>query len=383
MTLTLGIVAGEPSGDRLAAGLMRGLRGRVPDARFVGVGGDAMLAEGLEAIAPMSALAINGFADPLKRLPTLTSLMRLLLRRYAALAPDAVIGVDFNVFNLLLERLLRRRGLATAHYVSPSVYAWRPNRVRGVAASAELLLTLFPFEPRYYSGLPVHAVYVGHPLADDIDPRAGESSARLDARRRLKLPIRRPCVAVLPGSRDSEVARLLEPFLDACEHVRRRLGDVEFVVPCLSDSIECRVRAGAAARPALAVTVYRGDGRAALTACDGALVKSGTGALEAMLLRRPMVVSYRLGELSYRLVRRLLKTPFVALPNILAGRRIVPELLQHQATPEALAASLLGEMDAAARDPGYYDEFTRLHACLRRGADEGAAEAVLAWLATR
>jgi len=382
VTLTLGILAGEPSGDRLAAGLMQRLRQHRPEVRFVGVGGEAMVAQGLEAIASADALAINGFVQPVLRLPALLALLRRLLRRYDELSPDAFIGVDFNVFNLLLETRLRRRGIPTAHYVSPSVYAWRPGRVRRVDRAAELLLTLFPFEPGFYADLPLRAEFVGHPLADEIGPQSGSPAQRLRARQALGISPDVPCVAVLPGSRLSEVRRLLDPFLGACELLRTQLDDVVFVVPCISGPIERLVLEGAARHNALSVVSHRGDAREALTACDVALVKSGTGTLEAMLLRRPMVVSYRLGEVSFRLVRRLLTTPFVALPNILAGRELVPELLQHDATPDALAAALLSQREAALR-PDLQGEFARLHGQLRCGADERAAHAVLDWLDTR
>jgi lipid-A-disaccharide synthase len=382
VTLTLGILAGEPSGDRLAAGLMKRLRRHRPGVRFVGVGGEAMVTQGLEPIASADTLAINGFVQPVLHLPALLRLLRRLLECFDELQPDAFIGVDFNVFNLLLETRLRRRGIPTAHYVSPSVYAWRPARVRRVDRAAELLLTLFPFEPGFYADLPVRAEYVGHPLADEIGPDSGSAAQRLRARQALGIAPDVPCVAVLPGSRVSEVQRLLDPFLAACERLAERLENVVFVVPCVNGPIERLVREGAASRAGISVSSYRGDARQALTACDVALVKSGTGTLEAMLLRRPMVVSYRLGAVSFRLVRRLLTTPFVALPNILAGRELVPELLQHDATPDALAAALIREREAA-RHPGLLDEFARLHAQLRRGADERAARAVLAWLDAR
>lgn len=383
MTLTLGILAGEPSGDRLAAGLMKSLRQRRSGVRFVGVGGEAMLRQGLEPIASAEVLSINGFVEPVLRLPALADLLRRLLRRYDELKPDAFIGIDFNVFNFMLEDRLRRRGVPTAHYVSPSVYAWRPGRVRRVDRAAELLLALFPFEPGFYAGLPVRAEFVGHPLADEIATDAGSPERQREARQALGLGESAPCVAVLPGSRVSEVRRLLEPFLESCERLAERIGEVVFVVPSISGPIEKLVREGIARHPAISVLSYRGDARDALTACDVALVKSGTGTLESMLLRRPMVVSYRLGEVSFRLVRRLLTTPFVALPNILAGRELVPELLQHDATPDALAAALAGQLETGARRTELLDEFARLHGQLRRGADDRAADAVLAWLDAR
>jgi lipid-A-disaccharide synthase len=378
--MIIGILAGEPSGDRLGAGLMRAMRARQEDVHFVGIGGPLMLAEGLECLVPMERLSVNGFVEPVKRLPDLVRILRLLLTRYRTDRPAAFIGVDFNVFNFLLERLLKRRGLATAHYVSPSVYAWRRGRVRRIARSTDLLLTLYPFEPAFYADSTVQAVFVGHPLADEIDPEMSGETAQQAARAQLALTGEGPVVAVLPGSRSSEVKLMAPGFLSACEKIAATLGPVRFVVPCLRPVIREAMEALLDSHPDLSVTLYDGNARLALTACDAALVKSGTSTLEAMLLHRPMVVSYRLGELTYRLVSRLLRTPYVALPNILAGEALVPELLQHEATPDALAENLLAELYRAERDDEYLSRFEALHASLRQGANERAADAVLAWL---
>ena len=380
--MILGILAGEPSGDRLGAGLMAAIRRRREDVRFVGIGGPMMMAEGLEQVAAMERLSVNGFIEPVKRLPDLVRILRLLLRTFRDLEPDAFIGVDFNVFNFLLERLLKQRGLPTVHYVSPSVYAWRRGRVRRIARSTDLLLTLYPFEPAFYRGSTVEAVFVGHPLADKI-PLETSDANRLEARRVLGLPPSDTVVAVLPGSRMSEVSLMAAGFLDACELIRACRDRISFVVPCLREEIHGQLQTLLETRPELPVTLYQGDGLEALTACDVALVKSGTSTLEAMLLHRPMVVSYRLGELTYQLVRRLLRTPYVALPNILHEAELVPELLQHRATPEALAEKLLEQLDNRARNAEYLSQFEALHRTLRRGADERAAEAVLDWLERR
>jgi len=373
----IGIVAGEASGDNLGRGLMRAIRQRCPEARFVGIGGPGMQAEGLDSLVPMDRLSVNGFVDPLRRLPELLGILRLLLRRFDACRPDLFVGVDFNVFNLLLERRLKLRGYPTIHYVSPSVYAWRRGRIRRIARAADVLLTLFPFEPDLYRGSGVKAVYVGHPLADAIGTEDGGPQAQAAGRVELGLEASDTVIALLPGSRVSEVRLLGERFLAAAERLQQALPAVRFVVPCLRPAIAQWLDAQRLARPQLRLVAYQGDARLALTACDAALVKSGTSTLEAMLLGRPMVVSYRLGPLTYRLVKGLLRTPYVALPNILAGRALVPELLQDAATPQALADALLLELDKARRDPEYLSEFRRLHALLRRDADARAAEAVI------
>jgi lipid-A-disaccharide synthase len=379
----IGIVAGEASGDALGRGLMAELRRRYPGARFVGIGGTGMLAEGLESLVSIDRLSVNGFVDPLLRLPELLRILRALLDRFVRTRPDVFVGVDFNVFNLMLERRLKARGIPTVHYVSPSVYAWRRGRVRRVARAADLLLTLFPFEPALYATTDLCTVFVGHPLADAIDPEAGNAAARGEARRVLGLASAGPLIALLPGSRMSEVRLLGPTLLDAAGAIVRRLPAAEFVVPCVRPQIRAWLDAALAAREIAYVHACDGSARLALSACDAAIVKSGTGTLEATLIGRPMVVCYRLGPLTYRLVRMLVRTEHVALPNILVGRALVPELLQDAATPDALAVALLGELDKAARDPEYLAAFRQLHHTLRRDADARAADAVAALLGPR
>jgi lipid-A-disaccharide synthase len=376
----VGILAGEASGDNLGRGLMNELRRRHPGVRFVGIGGPGMEAEGLEPLVSMERLSVNGFVDPLRRRPELLGILRSLLDAYRQTPPDVFVGVDFNVFNLLLETRLRRRGVPTVHYVSPSVYAWRRGRIRRIARAADMLLTLYPFEPDLYARTPVRAVYVGHPLADAIDLDAGGARGRSAARDALALPAEARVIALLPGSRMSEV-RLMGPiFLGAAERLLLEAPGTRFVVPCVRPAIRTWLEQARKDHPDLPLTAYDGNARLGLTACDAALVKSGTSTLEAMLLRRPMVVSYRLGAVTYQVVRRLLRTPYVALPNILAGRPLVPELLQDQATSEALARQVLTELDKARNDPEYLAEFERLHRLLRCGANARAAEAVSTWL---
>lgn len=381
--LTIGILAGESSGDRLGAGLMQSIALRHPQVEFIGIGGPQMTAAGLDSLVSMDRLTVNGFIDPVKRLPELIGILQLLKRRFLECNLSAFIGVDFNVFNFILEGMLKRRGIATAHYVSPSVYAWRRGRVRSIAKSTDLLLTLYPFEPAFYRHTNVQACYVGHPLADEIDSQAGNSRAQLDAREKLGIAGVDHCVAILPGSRMSEVKLLTARFLDACEIIHDRQPGTVFVVACLREHIEQWLRGETAKHPQLHIVTYHGNARLALTACDGAIVKSGTSTLEAMLLRRPMVVSYRMGALSYQLARHLLRSPFIALPNILAGRLLVPELLQDAATPQALADNLFSELDKSVQDPEYLTTFAELHESLRCGADDQAADAVLEWLRTR
>ncbi len=372
------MLAGEASGDNLGAGLMAALQRLAgTEIRFVGVGGERMLSLGLEPLASIDELQVNGFREPLQRLPSLLRLLRNLTRDLLAAEVDVFVGVDFNVFNFLLEGRLKRRGVKTAHYVSPSVYAWRSGRTRRVAKSADLLLCLYPFEPAFYVDTEVTAVYVGHPLADEIAPDEGGQAARLAARLDLGVAAEGTVLAVLPGSRGSEVALMIERFLSAAERFAGEHDNVTVVIPCLRPALRERIEAALGTRPDLDAVLYDGNARQALTAADVALVKSGTSTLEAMLLHRPMVVSYALGRISYQLARRLMRSPYVALPNILAQRELVPELLQDAATPEALAAALTSTWREARDSGANLSAFAALHDTLRQGADENAARAVL------
>ncbi len=378
MTLTVGLLAGEASGDNLGAGMMAALRSQAQDTvRFVGVGGPRMLAEGLESYASIDELQVNGFREPILRLPQLYRLLKTLERKLLEAEVDVFVGVDFNVFNFLLEARLKRRGIRTAHYVSPSVYAWRSGRVRRVEKSADVLLCLYPFEPDFYTATNVQAVYVGHPLADEISPHAADPAARAAAREDLGIDASQTVLAVLPGSRGSEVALMIERFLGAAQFFGEAAGAVKVVIPCLRPVLRAQIEGALAGFADLDVVLYDGHARSALTAADVALVKSGTSTLEAMLLHRPMVVSYALGPLAYQIARRLVRSPFVALPNILAGRALVPELLQDAATPQALADALQNAWREAQAGGANIAAFEALHAKLRQGADENAARAVL------
>jgi lipid-A-disaccharide synthase len=366
----IGLLAGEPSGDRLGASLIRAIRERSPGALCVGVGGPAMRAAGLDCLLPTETLTMNGFAEPLRRLPELLRLRRRLRDQLLGRGLDVFVGIDFNVFNLSLEKALKRRGLATVHYVSPSVYAWRRGRLKHFHESVDRMLALYPFEPPLYADAGVDAVFVGHPLADEIDevidPGPARSALGIAPDASLVL-------AVMPGSRRSELEALAPDFLRAAARVARLRPGTRVLVPVLDRETAERMER-LAADLGVEVRVLVDDTRRALAAADLVLVKSGTGTLEAMLTGRPMVVAYRVGPWTWRLLRRLVHSPRIALPNLLAGGSLVPELLQDAATPEALAEALLGEL---AEGPQRRDRFRALAADLRRGAADRAAEAVL------
>ena len=377
--MRIGIVAGEASGDILGGRLMAAIRERAPDTQFTGVGGETMLARGLRGLAPLDDLAVNGFKDPLLRLPGLVRLLRRLCRHFVSQRMDAVVGVDFNVFNLMMERRVRKHGIPTAHYVSPSVYFWRRGRVGRIVKAADVVLALFPFEPALYDERGGRAVFVGHPLADDIGEEDGSAEGRKRARENLEIAHDRFVMALLPGSRAAEIDFHGGLFLDTAALLLDDFDDPLFVLPTPTRRVYDRV-ADTLARQVgrgLDVKLIRGQSRTAIAAADLVLVKSGTATLETLLLRRPMVVAYRLGNLTAWIVRRMQKSAYVALPNILAGRELVPELLQEDAVPARLAKALVGQYERARSDGDYHRACAHWHRELRQGGAGKAAEAVL------
>lgn len=379
--MKVGIVAGEASGDLLGSELMASLRKTCDDVEFRGVGGERMQENGLEAIESIDRFSMNGFVEPLIRLPELFNLLKSLSNQLAD--TDVMIGVDFNVFNLMLEKRLRAQGTPTVHYVSPSVYAWRRNRVQKIEESADVLLTLFPFEPEYFKYSATKAIYVGHPLADRINPNRDRKVESQSARDQLSLNRSQTVIAMLPGSRSSEIRAHLDLFLRVAERMQNMFSkerDLVFVVPCVSESRAKQVQQYARVYAHLDVRVFSRASLDVFAASDGALVKSGTGTLEAMLMRIPMVVAYQTGPLTYSIVRSVLHTQWVALPNILAKRELVPEFLQQAASPEVVAGALCREIQNSEQDSCYFDVHERLHHSLRRDASMRAAEAVVSLL---
>ncbi|MCF7202671.1 lipid-A-disaccharide synthase [Pseudomonas oligotrophica] len=368
--LRVALVAGEASGDILGAGLMQALRRQCPEVEFIGVGGRRMEAEGLRSSFPLERLAVMGLVEVLGRLPELLARRRRLTAELIAARPDVFIGIDAPDFNLGLELRLRRAGIRTVHYVSPSVWAWRQKRVLKIREACDLMLTLFPFEARFYQEQGVPVRFVGHPLADTIPLEADRALAR----QALQLPAQGAVVALLPGSRGGEVARLGELFLEAAGRILAVRPDVRFVLPCASAERRQQLEQMLAGRN-LPLTLIDGRSHEALAACDAVLIASGTATLEALLFKRPMVVAYRVAPMTYRILSRLVKSPYVALPNLLAQRLLVPELLQDAATPEALVAALLPLLDDG---QAQVEGFDAIHRALRQDASVQAAEAVLA-----
>ena len=380
--MRIGIVAGESSGDILGAGLIRALCAHRPDLHFEGIAGPEMLAAGCESFYPAEDLAVMGFAEVLKHLPRLLKIRRQLRRHFLANPPVLFIGIDSPGFNLGLEEELRRAGIHTVHYVSPSIWAWKPKRVFQVGRAADLVLALLPFEPPLYTKHGFKAEFVGHPLADLIPEHVDRQALRAQ----LHLPREGKVVALLPGSRITEVQRLGRLFLDTAAWLALKDPTLKFVIPAATPSLKRFITGQIRSyQPDLAITLVEGRSRDVLGAADATLLASGTAALEAMLLKCPMVVAYKLSSLSYTFIRAfdLLKIPYVSLPNLLAERELVPEFLQYQATPENLGAAVTRLLVDPQVRAAQLEGLGALAGRLRCGADERAADAVLALLGSR
>lgn len=372
--LRIGFVAGETSGDRLGAALIRALRGRVADLETFGVAGEAMRAAGCRPMADIDELSVMGLSEILARLPRLIRFRRRLVREFAAAQPDLVVGIDAPDFNLGLERALRRRNVRTAHYVSPSVWAWRPGRVRTVARAVEAVLCLLPFEPECYEGVPVKAAFTGHPLTDTLVARE-----RIPARADLGIQAEGRVLTVLPGSRRGEVERLAPPFLDAAVNLKRERDDLQVVIPVACTHLKPLLEKLCAVRPSLSALLLDGRAEEAIAAADAVLTASGTATLETMLLDRPMVVAYRMSGASAWLLLRagLLRAPFFSLPNLLAGRAIVPELAQENAGVAKISEATARLLDDPAARAAQCEAFSTLRHRLGHDAAGRAARVLL------
>jgi lipid-A-disaccharide synthase len=374
--LRVAIVAGEASGDILGAGLIEALRAHVPDATFVGMAGPRMIAAGCEAWYRAEEIAVMGFLEVLPHLPRILRLRRELVERVKRSDVDVFIGIDAQEFNRSVTKALKRVGIATVQYVSPQVWAWRQSRAATLREAVDLILCVLPFEPEFLARYGVNAKFVGHPLADmiplDIDKAA--------ARTKLGLPQDRPILAVLPGSRSSEVSRLSRPFMATVEWLRERRPELEVVVALASEAAGEQFRATTGGMDLRGVRLVPQRAREIMAASDAVLIASGTATLEALLIRRPMVVAYKMAPLSYWLALGLglSKLRHFSLPNLLAGRELVPEFVQEQVRPDVLGPAVLAALDGTELATGWYDAFTEIHRRLRCDASASAAREVLA-----
>jgi len=368
---TFAIVAGESSGDTLGADLIRALKRLFPNARFEGIGGPKMIAEGFVSFHQMDRLSVMGFVEPLKRLPELLSIRRDVINRYKLSKPAAFIGIDSPDFNLGIEKALHQNGIKTVHYVSPSVWAWRQGRIKGIKRCVDLMLTLLPFEEAFYQQHAVPVAFVGHPLAGQI-PRNPDSTG---ARKQLGLATDRPLLCIMPGSRGGEVALMGELFLIVAQRLLESNSQLQFLIPAANGDRHRQLTEILAEYPQLPVTLIEQQSLLAMEAADAVLLASGTTALEAMLLKKPMVVSYKLGKWTYKLVRPFIKTPFASIPNLLASEMVVPELIQDDATVESLSAAVSNALDTNARH-SVEQRFEELYEQINLPSGDTAAAAI-------
>ena len=371
-TLRIGILAGEASGDILGSRVLKALGEQYDELIVEGIGGPLMEAQGLHSMFPMDRLSVMGFVEPLKRLPELLRIRRTVFDHFRDNPPDVFLGIDSPDFNLRLERKLRERGIKTAHLVSPSVWAWRQGRIKKIKRSVDLMLCLFPFETPIYRDHQVPVRFVGHPLADELPMRLDAHAARTA----LGLSESGKLLAMLPGSRSAEVSRLAPAFLAAARILWQHNPQLKFVMPAANAAREDELRTLLAQKPDLPITLIAGRSREAMAAADAVLLASGTATLEAALVKRPMVVTYRMAAFSWLLVTRLVKISFAALPNVLAGRSVVPELLQEAAVPEAMAATVQTLLSAESAQ-GQLQAFDQIHTELKQGYARKSAAALI------
>jgi len=355
-SLRLGLCAGEASGDLLAGSILRAWQQRGTSLDIAGIGGDQMQAQGLESLCAIDRLAVMGLVEPLKRLPELLGIRRRLIAQQQRVTPDLFVGVDSPDFNLPIERRLRATGIPTAHLVSPSVWAWRRGRLRSIRESVDRMLCLLPFEVDIYREAGIDAMCVGHPLVDELQQLPAAEELRVA----MGLPSNKTLLAVLPGSREGEVRHLMPVFADAMQLLQARHTNLHFVIPAANAARHQQIESVLQSK-SLSVSLIRGQGREVMRCSDAIMIASGTATLEAMLLRKPMVISYRMASLSWGILSRLVKTPHVGLPNVLAGEEIVPELLQHHATASRLADAVSGLLEGdGVRQVGRFDELAGL-----------------------
>lgn len=376
--IVVGIVAGEASGDLLGSHLMAALRAARPEIQFVGIGGAKMQAVGMESWFPMEKLAVRGYVEVLRHYREIVAIRRNLRQRLIAVPPDVFIGVDAPDFNLDLELALKKRGIPTIHYVSPSIWAWRGERIHKIKRAVSHILALFPHEPKLYQAANVPVTYVGHPLADMLP----DEPKREAMRETMRIPLHAKVFALLPGSRQSEVRHLAHTYIETAKLILQQFPEARFLVPLASRETRAifeQARYDCDAQE-LAITLLFGHAQDAMIAADGVLVASGTATLECALLKRPMVITYKMPALSWWLMQRKRYQAYAGLPNILCERFVVPELMQHDATPQNLAQALLNlvhDQDAVAE---IEQVFRELHRTLRQNTAQKAAAAILPYL---
>ncbi len=373
--IRIGMVAGEPSGDVLAAGMVAELKRQYPDAIIEGIGGPNMISAGFQSLFDMETLSVMGLVEVLSHLPAILKVKKQLLTHFEQNPPDIFVGIDAPDFNLRVEKTLKARGVKTIHYVSPTVWAWREKRIHKIAKAANRVLGLFPFEQQVYDKYHVPYTFVGHTMADAIAIEPDQNAARQE----LGVVSNASVLAVLPGSRRGEVDTLLPVFLDTIEAIHAKRSDIQFLIPAANAHRLAQIKALLAdannAEARLPIKVTQGTSRDAMIASDVILLASGTATLEAMLCKRPMVAAYKLAPLTYKIMQRLYKAPFFTLPNLLANEAIIPELLQEEVNAENMSNQLLNLFESD--NSALIARFTDLHHTLKCNADKTAAKAVV------
>ena len=375
--IRIGIVAGEASGDLLGSHLMQALKLKRSDIEFIGIAGPKMMGEGARSLFPIERLSVRGYVEVIKHLFGLLRLRRQLLKQFLTNRVDLFIGIDAPDFNFWLEKKLKNRGITTIHYVSPSVWAWRKNRIKKIKHSVSEILALFPFEPDLYKNAGIPVVYVGHPLADML-PMEPDT---LGARERLKLKSSSLVIAMLPGSRQSEVQQHASLFVQTAKLIYADYPNSIFLVPLITrETRQIFELAIFHETEPLPIQILFGHAHEAMESADVVIVASGTATLEAALLKKPMVITYRMSKLSWQILKRMRLQPYVGLPNILAEKLVVPELLQDESTPEKLAEATIKLIKDADHIAEIKVEFTKIHQSLKQNTAEKAANAILAHL---
>ncbi|MGE3318854.1 MAG: lipid-A-disaccharide synthase [Candidatus Berkiella sp.] len=370
--ICFGIVAGEISGDILGADLIAALKETYPDATFVGIGGERMIKAGMQTLFPMERLSVMGFIEPLKRLPELLRIRSFLKQYFIKHKPTVFIGIDAPDFNLSLELYLKKHGVRTVHYVSPTVWAWRKGRIHKIKKAVNRMLCVFPFESPIYEEYQVPMTFVGHPLADEIPMDSSKSQARTI----LDLPQEKKIVALLPGSRAQEIAKLGQPFIETARWLKANFEEVEFISPLVNESIEEQFKAQLACNTDVKVKCFKGNARTVMAAADVVLTVSGTASLEAMLVKRPTIVAYKMSKLGFVIAKRIIHVPYIALPNLLAGKLIMKEFIQEAVKPEAMGKAILAYLMTPELSEQDSAIFSEIHESLRKDAGKTAASAI-------
>jgi lipid-A-disaccharide synthase len=370
--LRVAMIAGEASGDTLGAGLINAMHQIHPAIEFEGIGGPLMIKNGFRSHYPMEKLSVMGLFEVVKHLPEILSIRKKIIHYLLANPPDVFIGIDSPDFCLPVERRLKDKGIKTVHYVSPTIWGWREKRIIKIKRAADLVLCLFPFEPDYYTRYQAEAEFIGHTLADQLPLDCNLT----EARKAMNLPIEATLVAILPGSRRSEVERLGHVFFQAARQLAKNHSHVQFLVPCASAGLRDLIEQQLQEFSDLEIKLYDGQSRAVMAASDMVVMASGTATLEAMLLKKPMVVGYKLSYLTWNVVRRMVKTKWASLPNILAQETLVPEFLQDDATPNNIAQALLTYLKHPETFEPLKESFDTIHRQLQKNADLTAARAI-------